>query len=63
MKKSTDNKTIPAEVAAVNNNTRIEIHISFSFIVVNVLTHSKYQVIKTCRMVRFVNHIITTIFV
>ena len=31
--------------------------------VCGVLTHSKYQVIKTCRMVRFVNHIITTIFV
>ena len=34
----------------------------FIFIYI-VLTHSKYQVIKTCRMVRFVNHIITTIFV
>ena len=28
-----------------------------------VLTHSKCQVIKTCKMVLFVNHIITTIFV
>lgn len=33
------------------------------FFIMTVLIYSKYQVIKTCKMARFVNYIITTIFV
>jgi len=36
---------------------------SSTYLPLFVLTYSKYPVIKTCKMVRFVNHIITTIFV